>query len=341
MSRVQNALVLQGGGALGAYELGVIQRLLEVEDLSFDVVAGVSIGAVNAAVLVGGHGDPRQALEAIWEDFSVSAPRYLPTGLEPLAAVFGNPSLFRPRVDYYAWPVWTSFYDSAPLRRALGRHVDFERIAASECVLTLTAVNIETGAIEVFDNRDPARPLDAEHVLASGSLPPGLPMVELDEAHYWDGGLFDNTPLAPVIDRLDPDPQVRKRVFVIELFPSAGPVPRSMLEVFDRLFEMIFAGKFAHDLRTVRRINEYIDVIRHLDEALDEIPSARAETIRALPGYRRLRAYMAIDEVISVRNANRELALAPFDFSRACIDRRRQIGYGDAERVLREHGIIG
>lgn len=340
MAKIQNALVLQGGGALGAYEVGVIQRLVEVEGLSFDVVAGVSIGAINAAVLVGSRGDPVAGLDALWDEFSVSAPSFLPDGLEPFVAMFGNPSLFRPRLDYFAWPIWTSFYDTAPLRSTLVRHVDFDAVAASSTALALTAVDIETGALEVFDNSGASAPLSAEHVLASGSLPPGFPMTEIDGKHYWDGGLFDNTPLAPVIDRLDPDPQVRKRIFVIQLFPNAGPVPRNMLGVFDRMFEMIFASKFAHDLETARRINEYIDVMQRMDAALDDLPSAAAQEIRSLPGFRRLQRYMAIGDIISVHNENRELALAPFDFSRTRIEERREMGYSDAERVLREHGVI-
>ncbi len=339
MTSIQNALVLQGGGALGAYEVGVIQRLLEVEGLHFDVVAGVSIGAINAAVLVGAHGDPGQALDALWEEFSVVAPSFMPDGLEPLVAMFGNPSLFRPRLDYFALPIWTSIYDTTPLRTTLSRHVDFDAIATSRTTLALTAVNVETGSLEVFDNRGSRAALTVDQVVASGSLPPGFPMTEIDGKRYWDGGLFDNTPLAPVIDRLDPDPEVRKRVFVIQLFPNAGPLPRNMLGVFDRMFEMIFASKFAHDLQTAQRINEYIDVVQRIDSALDALPSKDAEEIRSLPGFQRLQRYMAIGDIISVQNESRELVLAPFDFSRARIAERRETGYYDTERVLREHGV--
>lgn len=340
MTRIQNALVLQGGGALGAYELGVIHRLLEVEDLSFDVVAGVSIGAINASLLVGSRDDPGVALEAVWDEFTLVAPSFLPNGLEPFVAMFGNPSFFRPRLDYFALPIWTSFYDTTPLRSVLSRHVDFEALAVSPTALALTAVNIETGSVDVFDNRGSSAPLSVDHVVASASLPPGFPMTEIGGNQYWDGGLFDNTPLRPVIDHLDPDPEVQKRIFVIQLFPKAGPVPRNMLEVFDRMFELIFAGKFANDLKTASRIDEYIDVVQRIDGALDALASEDADAIRSLPGYQRLRSYMAIGDIISVQNENRELVLAPFDFSRARIAERREIGYYDADRVLREHGIV-
>lgn len=334
MNKSQTALVLQGGGALGAYEAGVIKRLYEIPGFSLDVVSGVSIGAINAAVLVGARGDPVTTLEAMWEDFTVVSPSLMPDVAEAFIALLGNQSFYRPRLDYYRLPFWTSLYDTAPLRTTLERYVDFRHLNRAATQVVVTAANIRTGAIEVFDNSHPNSPLEADHVLASGSLPPGFPMTKLGDETYWDGGLFDNTPLAPVIERLEPDPEVRKRLFVVELFPSAGRVPRHLLQVLDRILEMVFASRLSRDLTNMLRINEYVEVVEAVEALLDSVGGPQAERVRALPGFQRLRRYMAVQDVISVQNQDPEVVFGPFDFSRARIQRRIEAGYRDADRTL-------
>jgi predicted acylesterase/phospholipase RssA len=331
----QTALVLQGGGALGAYEFGVIKRLYEIPNFSVDIVAGVSIGAINAAVLAGAREDPIATLGKVWDDFTIVAPPLSPQAVESLAAVFGNRNFYRPRTDYLNLPRWTSYYDTAPLRSVLTKHVDFSRLNASRTTLLVTAANVETGRIETFDNRTPESPLSVDHVLASGSLPPGFPMTRVNGHFYWDGGLFDNTPLSPVIERLDPDPAVTKRLFVVNLFPSGGHVPENMLEVFDRVFEIVFANKLVHDVKTAAQVNEYVEAVTQIDAALDSLPPERAAAIRALPGYRRLQQYKIVQHIMPIENADPEVVFAPFDFSRDRIRRRIHAGYRDADRQLK------
>ncbi|MCO6491696.1 MAG: patatin-like phospholipase family protein [Phaeodactylibacter sp.] len=337
MKNTQDALILQGGGALGAYEVGVIERLMEQDDFRPSVVTGVSIGAINAAVLAGAREDPMSSLKALWEEFTVAAPIPLPEVFEPFLAFFGNQNFYRLRTDLAAWPFWTSYYDTSPLRGLLEKHIDFGRLNGSDIKVAVTAVNIRTGRVEVFDNHSSPEGLTLDHIMASGSLPPGFPMTQVGEEWYWDGGLFDNTPLKPAIERLDPDPDIQRRLLVVKLFPEEGPVPRNMAQVYDRILEIAFSGKLGRDLNTARRVNEYLDFARRVEALLDTIddPAAAAE-IRALPGYRHLQQYMALQQIIPIENKDPEIVTAPFDFSRKRIERRMEAGYRDAERVLAE-----
>src|SRR4051794_37900408 len=205
-------LVLQGGGALGAFELGVIEWLLD-QGIRPDVVSGVSIGAINATVLCGCRNrDPRAALNGLWAD--LTTPSFPPPldGLNPRLSTLGNPGMYFPRVDYLNVLGWTSFYDTLPLRLTLERHVDFERLRPDgqrqSTRLILTATNLRTGKLDRFDSSQ--MPIRPAHVMASGSLPPSFPPTDAPappevgggDQPYWDGGLFDNTPLSMVIGAL-------------------------------------------------------------------------------------------------------------------------------------------
>ena len=335
MAKVQDALALQGGGALGAYELGAIRRLWEEENFRPTVATGVSIGAVNAAVLLGAKGNPLDALEAVWERFSVEAPWPLPEAMGPFLTLFGNPGMFRPRLDLFAWHQWTGLYDTAPLRAVLEEYIDFDALNRSAVKLAVTVANVQSGMMEVFDNHSPEYELGPDHIIASCSLPPGFPMTQVGKAFYWDGGLFDNTPLLPAIERLDPDPEVRKRLFVIKLFPNEGDGPQNLLEVSDRIVEMVFSGKMMHDIKTANRINEYISLVQHIDALLESAPDRQlVEFIRKHPAYQRLQQYMALEEIVCIENTHPEIVTGPFDFSRQRVRERIEAGYQDADKAL-------
>ncbi|MCB0611842.1 MAG: patatin-like phospholipase family protein [Lewinellaceae bacterium] len=333
MKKTQDALILQGGGALGAYEVGVIERLMEQPGFEPAVVTGVSIGAINAAALVGAREDPLLTLKAMWEEFTVTSAFPVPEALEPYLSIFGNKAFYQMRSDFTAWPFWTSLYDTSPLRAILEKYIDFERLNKSDTKVAVTAANIRTGKIDVFDNH--RQKLTPEHIMASGSLPPGFPMTQVGTEWYWDGGLFDNTPLLPAIERLDVNPDIRKRLFIVKLFPSQGPPPNTMNEVFDRILEMIFAGKLSQDVETAGKINEYVDVIHSIDDLLNSIdnPEAAAD-IRAQPGYRRLQQYKALQQITCIENQDPEIVTGPFDFSGKRIEQRMKAGYRDAEKAL-------
>ncbi len=337
MKKTQDALILQGGGALGAYQVGVIERLMDQGDFQPVTVTGVSIGAINAAALVGARENPLPALKTMWEEFTVNASMLIPEAMEPYLSVFGNRGFYRMRTDLAAFPFWTSIYDTSPLQSVLERYIDFDKLNRSEVKVAVTAANIGKGQVEVFDNHSSKEGLRLKHILASGSLPPGFPMTRIGEEWYWDGGLFDNTPLLPAIERLDDSPKVRKRLFVVKLFPDEGLIPQNMNQVFDRILEMVFSGKLNRDVEIAGRINEYVDVVHRIDAVLATIgdPSVAAE-IRAMPGYRRLQQYMALQQVICIENRDPEIVTGPFDFSRKRIEQRMEAGYRDADKALAE-----
>src|ERR1700674_3293131 len=229
------AVVLRGRGAPGAYELGAARALYEDDDLAPDVIAGVSIGAIAAVLLARpARGlKPLEALEAFWQKVAVPA-LVLPPPLRQSASVLGNPNFFVPRLDYFALPTWTNIYDTAPLRHTLEQLVDLDALADRNAApeLLVSATDVEEGQIKYFYSREHGLSLD--HIVASGSLPPSFPMTVIDGKSYWDGGLFDNTPLGAVLKGLDRAVGVDRTIYVVNLFPNKAPIPRSMLEVTER-----------------------------------------------------------------------------------------------------------
>jgi len=235
-------LVLQGGGALGSYQAGVFQALAEA-DVAPAWVAGVSIGAINAALIAGNKpGHRAQALRAFWERITAAAGSmpllHLP-GLETMeqrlgaasAMMFGQPGFFRPRAptDWFSAQGPVSFYDTAALKQTLLDLVDFDRINAGHTRLSVGAVNVETGNMIYFDSA--SQKIRPEHIMASGALPPGFPAVEIDGRAYWDGGLVSNTPLQYVLSE---KPRHHSVIFQVDLFAARGRTPQTLDEVNER-----------------------------------------------------------------------------------------------------------
>lgn len=247
------ALVLQGGGALGAYQAGVIEELQRAE-IEIDWVAGISIGAVNAALFAGNPpGDRLDAIRGFWESATAALPDFsLPmndavrelshewaAGLVMLGGVpgFFSPRLLAPMFAPPGTPEALSFYDTAPLRETLDRLVDWDLLNTGPVRLSVGAVDIQSGNFRYFDTRDER--LDARHIMASGALPPGLPPVEIDGAWYWDGGLVSNTPLTHILDRQD----APTLIFQVDLFPAADKLPRTITDVIAREKEIRFSSR--------------------------------------------------------------------------------------------------
>jgi NTE family protein len=326
-------LVLQGGGALGAFELGVIEWLLDNE-ISPDVVSGVSIGAVNAAVLAGSkHGDPRKDLRGLWADLTTPA---LPPPLD-LAngemSLFGNPGMYAPRVDYLNLLRWTSFYETGPLRATLSKYVDFDKLkpeATHSPQLVLTATNLATGTLDRFDSRKMA--VTAEHVAASGSLPPSFPMTTAagptpggPPMPYWDGGLCDNTPLSKVIDALEDRQDDDKTMYVVNLFPSSAPLPRNMPEVLNRVMTLAFSNRTEKDLQRAHRTTKIIQLVEELDRMMTTHP--QMERLKDHPGYKAVKERKRPLRIIQITNTD---VTGPSDFSPLAIEDRRRRGYAAA-----------
>jgi predicted acylesterase/phospholipase RssA len=332
MANAKTGLVLQGGGALGAFEYGAIRWMHEHEQFSPDVIAGVSIGAINAACLVGARGEPMETLCELWERFAVTSPPFMPESAQRFLALFGNTSFYRMRWDSVALPFWTSFYDTAILRRVLEEFIDFDTLNNSRTTLFVSATDIETGEIVHFGNHTTG--IGPEHIMASGALPPGFPMVRVDGRHCWDGGLFNNTPLAPVIEELDPDENVEKQIVVMNLFPNRGRVPTNMLEVLDRAFEIVFSNKLQMDVKTAKKVDEFVEVLQEIERHLPE------DVMRRLgdnPAYQHMKKYKLIKNLITITDDSATPVFGPFDFSRASIAARIAAGQEAAESAFHRH----
>jgi predicted acylesterase/phospholipase RssA len=306
--------------------LGALKRLSEEASFRPSVISGVSIGAITAATLVGAKGDPIEALEGLWRRFTMPSSPLVPQTVQRFLALFGNIDFFRMRTDYIDGATWTSFYDTSPLRATLEEFIDFEKIRRSPVKLFVTATNVATGRVELFDNRA----ITPDHILASGALPPGFPMVEINHNYYWDGGVFDNSPLGPVIEQMDPDPNVPKQIVVLNLFPAQGPIPGNMLDVLDRVFAITFSNKFQSDVDQAQKVNEYIEAVQIIDQVIPP-----GHPVRKLPGYARLKQYTLVNDIIYIENVNLEIVFGPFDFSRSSIEARIHAGYRDAEAAIK------
>lgn len=333
-SHVHTAVVLQGGGALGAYEYGVLRALYEQRPGFKPVaVAGISIGAITAAVLGGARGDPVSALDRLWrEKLTVSPPPpfvWLPSQIDRSLALLGNPGMYRLHAPSLTAP-WalTSLYETGPLRQTLADLVDLDTLNDEETRVFVGATNVGTGEMEFFDSRRPGG-LTFEHVTASGSLPPSFPMTQIDGASYWDGGLFSNTPLSPAINALEEaaggDPSVVRELIVVELFPMDAPIPQSMPDVMQRMVQLQYTSRLKLDEKFFARIDRFVDLMAKVDEALPQ-----GSDIRSDPTYMALRAYRKINHFNVVTSGLPADLSNASDFSRHSIEARIQAGIKNA-----------
>ena len=273
-------LVLQGGGALGSYQAGAYQALCR-HDFEPEWVAGISIGAINAAIIAGNPLEKRvERLKEFWN--TVSSPvSWNPIGKSDrarslfnetsaaLIATFGVPGFFTPRIPPAPlWPQGTpqskSYYDTTPLRATLERLVDFDRINDLKTRLSVGAVSVTTGNFKYFDNFEMKRQgkkLGPEHIMASGALPPGFPSVEIEGEHFWDGGIATNTPLDYV---LDTENRRDLLIFQVDLFSARGPLPVSLLDAAEREKDIRFSSRTRMNTDKNRQIHNARRALRDL-----------------------------------------------------------------------------
>jgi predicted acylesterase/phospholipase RssA len=355
--RVEVGVVLQGGGALGAYECGALNALLELmdefaaqgHDIVLKAVTGVSIGSINAACVVGAktRADARARLDALWDDLMLEAPPFWMAAAQRDLAYFGLPGFYTPRPDFWTAPTWTYVYDTRPLLATLGRHVDFAALNASQTVFVVTAVEVVTGALRPFSNRPlkhlPATKIEPRHVLASGSQPPGFPWTEIDGMPYWDGGIVDNTPLGLAIDAFSADAAVDRMLVVMNLYPLRARLPRNLAAVEDRLHELSFGNRLRQDHDMARRINALVETIDEL--ATKVAPDDRGDWLNARLD--EARRYKLIDAIVNIDMQDPAATLVPSaqnpaddkdgmrDFSPDTVRRRRRDGFKFAHDILR------
>src|SRR5260370_10963505 len=258
-AKAQRVLVLQGGGALGSYQAGAYQALCHC-DFEPEWVAGISIGAINAAIIAGNAPEKRVArLKEFWEMVSAPVPwnpvvksdrgrSVFNETSAALIATFGVPGFFTPRIP--PAPLWPSgrpeaqsYYDTAPVKKTLERLFDFDRINDLKCRLSVGAVGVTSGNFRYFDNvefKREGKRIGPEHIMASGALPPGFPAIMIDGEYYWDGGISSNTPLDYVLDaETDRD----LLIFQVDLFSARGRLPETLLEAAEREKDIRFSSR--------------------------------------------------------------------------------------------------
>lgn len=345
------ALLLQGGGALGAYQAGVYESLAEA-NLHPNWVAGISIGAINAALIAGNAPEVRVAkLRSFWQTIAKDpVPGWLLP--EPLgdfqrslasnwhanvAAMFGAPGMFSPRMlhpflQHAGTPEAISYYDTSALKGTLERFVDFNRINAREMRFSVGAVNVATGNFVYFDNSTHA--IRPEHVMASGALPPGFPPIEIEGEYYWDGGLVSNTPLQWVLEC----PERRDTLaFQVDLWNARGSVPRTLPEVVTRQKEIQYSSR--------TRANS--DRFRHeqkLRNALADLLAKLPDDLRHSPEWKLLqpesdgKVYSIIQLIY--RSKDHEGGSKDYEFSRRTMEEHWVAGYNDTIRTLRHPEVL-
>jgi NTE family protein len=278
-------LVLQGGGALGSYQAGVCEALGKA-GLEPDWLAGISIGAVNCAIIAGNAGKARlDRLHEFWELVTSQWPLGAQAHTDRFRAMMGDASIgwavaagvpgffaprtFSPLLAHAGGPEALSFYDTGPLKSTLERLVDFDRINARETRLSVGAVNIRTGNFAYFDNAH--QKIGPEHIMASGALPPGFPPIEIDGEWYWDGGLVSNTPLEYVLDQCEADDLT---IYQVDLFNARGPMPRTIQEAAEREKDIRFSSRTRLNTDAQLRIHRLKSALSGL---LKTLPESAAE----------------------------------------------------------------
>jgi NTE family protein len=344
------ALILQGGGALGSYQAGVYQALAEA-NLHPDWVAGISIGAVNSALIAGNPPERRvDRLREFWEAVSVSAFEvpYFPFDDEFTRSVVnqvrslgillgGAPGFFKPRVPppfFYpnGSPEALSYYDVAPLKATLERLVDFDLINDGRMRFSVGAVNVRTGNFAYFDST--TYQIQPEHVIASGSLPPGLPATEIEGEYYWDGGLVSNTPLQWV---LDTSPRKDTLAFQVDLWCARGELPRNLLESEARQKDIRFSSRtrMASDQFKKQQL-----LRRATAKLLAKMPQDLLQTPEAemLAAEADEKVYNLIQLIYHAKNY--EGSSKDYEFSRRMMEEHWTSGYNDAVRTLRYPEVL-
>ena len=336
------ALVLQGGGALGAYQVGVYQALHEA-GLEPNWVCGVSIGGINSAIIAGNPPEERlEKLRIFWDRITARKVwHYTPDGdvwrkarnlhSTFLTTTLGQPGFFQPHeLNPWLSPAGartaTSYYDTTPLRDTLLELVDFDLINSRKIHFAVGAVNVLTGNFLYFDNNKEV--IGPEHVMASGALPPALPMVKIGTDHFWDGGIVSNTPLQHLLDQ---DDRKNSLVFQVDLFSSRGLLPRDIHEVAARHKDIMYSSRTRYNTDVYKRMN---NLKADYYKALLKIPEDKLSNQE-----REMRDHLAHMSQITILQMIYQQKIYEGDskdheFSATSMREHWQSGYEDTKRTL-------
>jgi NTE family protein len=323
----QIVLVLQGGGALGAYQAGVFEALSNA-GIEPDWVIGTSIGAINGALIAGNAPSNRlPRLRDFWQRLEKA-----PASGRWAALFQGVPSFYRPRPAAWAGPLAqvglddASYYSTEPLKHTLESLVDLKVLAQAKTRLTMGAVSVRSGELKYFDSRD--APLRIDHVMASAALPPAFAAVRIEGEAYWDGGVYSNTPIEAV---LDDHPRRSSVIFAVNVWQPTGVEPKSIWEVLGRQKDIQYASRADTHIARQKQLHQLRHVIREL---VKHLPESKKESA----GCRELAAYGCGTTMHVVRLLAPTLDTEDFfkdiDFSSAGIRQRWEAGLRDAQQVI-------
>jgi len=335
------ALVLQGGGALGSYQAGVYEGL-DAHQQRPAWVAGVSIGAINAALIAGNAPEKRvERLREFWSLVSSGPSQRLPAWMADrgtlnhmsasLATMFGIPGFFEPRMSpnllMGGHAPLLSYYDTGPLKKTLERLVDFDRINAQEVRLSVGAVNVCSGNSVYFDNT--LQRIGPEHIMASGALPPGFPPVEVDGESYWDGGLVSNTPLQYVLDNRErAEPLV---VMQVDLFNARGVMPGTLSGVLTRQKDITYSSR-------TRMNTDALAANVNLQQAIADLIAKLPPALRRDASVQAVHAQLSSAPIdifhLIYRDKPYESDSKDYEFSRATVEDHWEVGMRDVLRAL-------
>ncbi|MBI2315460.1 MAG: patatin-like phospholipase family protein [Betaproteobacteria bacterium] len=334
----QVVLVLQGGGALGAYQVGVYQAMHEA-GFEPDWIIGTSIGAINGAIIAGNRVQDRFGkLTAFWEGLKhdrAAWPWWPSTGnaLSNLDTfMHGIPGFFEPNPQAL-WPLQAragaecaAFYVTAPLRQTLLEAIDYDLLNSANVRLSLGAVGVTDGEMRYFDSRKGK--IRLEHVMASGALPPAFPAVRIDGQLFWDGGVYSNTPVEAV---LDDEPRRDSLIFAVQLWNAVGPEPETIMQAMARHKEIQYASRAKSHLGRQAQIH----LLRH---AVRELASRLPENVKDDPDVAKLASYgcatrMHVVKLVAPRVEGEDLN-KDIDFTGAGIRARWEAGYAATRRMI-------
>jgi NTE family protein len=351
------ALVLQGGGALGAYQAGVFEAIHEA-NIEVTWLCGTSIGAINAALIAGNRPERRvERLREFWEEVTrppVRIPnipwftdlpwngngqtRYWTNKISAFATmIHGAPGFFSPRPfpplnSAAESPDLVSYYDISPLKETLARLVDFDLINSQQKRLTVLATNVRTGAPAYFDNRE--QEITAAHIIASASLPPSFPPTKIDGEYYWDGGVVSNSPMQFVVDKAQRDSVL---VFQVDLWDANGEVPLDIPSANLRAMEIHSASRINVSLDEYQKMQKFRHALRRF---LDELPAQCRNDPEVQFLSEQARVKVATIVQLKYQSQKHETAGKMFEFSRVTMEEHWQAGYDDTKIALSEPAIF-
>src|SRR5437868_5976231 len=352
-ANAQRVLVLQGGGALGSYQAGAFQALCH-QGFDPEWIAGISIGAINAAIIAGNDGEKRVArLKEFWEMVSAPVPwnpvvkgdrerTFFNETSAALIATFGVPGFFAPRIP--PAPLWPpgspqsqSYYDTAPLKKTLERLVDFDRINDLKTRLSVGAVGVASGNLRYFDNfefRKLGKKIEPEHIMASGALPPGFPSIVVEGEHYWDGGIASNTPLDHVLGE---ESNRDLLIFQVDLFSARGDLPTSLLEAAEREKDIRYSSR-------TRMTTDKNKQVHNIRKAMRELLGKLPDHLKNDPSVEIL-CKAAQENTVTVvhliyKSKNYESSSKDYDFSHVAMREHWNAGVRDVHLSMRHKDVL-